>query len=49
MKAREAGAVDLELGWPSDYTDPRRELRIRVQSSQQGGFWLFIERDGKRA
>lgn len=46
MKAREAGPVDLELGWPSDYANPRRELRIRIQSSQQGGFWLFIERDG---
>jgi hypothetical protein len=27
----EQGPVDLELGWPGDYGDPRRELRIRVQ------------------
>ena len=39
------GPVDLEIGWPGDYGDPSRELRIRVQSSRNGGLWLFIERD----
>ena len=50
-RAREQGPVDLEIGWPGDYGDPRRELRIRVQSSRNGGLWLFIERDdlGTRA
>jgi photoactive yellow protein len=48
MKAQERGPVDLELGWPTDYANPRREIRIRVQSSQQGGFWVFIERDNGR-
>ena len=43
--AMEQGLVDLEIGWPGDYGDPRRELRIRVQSSRNGGLWLFIERD----
>ena len=44
-RAMDAGPVDLEIGWPGDFGDPRRELRIRVQSSQNGGLWLFIERD----
>lgn len=43
--AMKDGPVDLEIGWPGDYGDPRRELRIRVQSSRSGGLWLFIERD----
>jgi len=45
LKAREAGFVDLEFGWPNDYANPKRELRLRVQSSRQGGVWLFLERD----
>jgi photoactive yellow protein len=50
MDALESGPVDLELGWPGDYADPKRELRIRVQSSSRaGGFWLFIERDSNGA
>jgi photoactive yellow protein len=44
-RAMEAGPVNLEMGWPSDFGDPTRELRIRVQSSRSGGVWLFIERD----
>lgn len=44
-RALAMGPVDLEIGWPGDYGDPRRELRIRVQSSSNGGLWLFIERD----
>jgi photoactive yellow protein len=49
MRAHEQGPVDLEFGWPGDYGDATRELRIRVQSSRPGGFWLFIERDGENA
>lgn len=45
MRAQENPPVDLELGLPGDYSDPRRELRIRVQSASQGGVWLFVERD----
>ena len=45
MRAHEAGAIDLEFGWLGDYGDANRELRIRVQSSRRGGFWLFIQRD----
>jgi photoactive yellow protein len=45
MHAMEDGPVDLEFGWTGDYGDPKRELRIRVQSSRNGGMWMFIERD----
>jgi photoactive yellow protein len=45
MRAREEGAVDLEFGWVGDYNDPKRDMRIRVQSSRRGGVWIFIERD----
>lgn len=44
-RAMDQGPVDLEIGWPGDYGDRTRELRIRVQSSRNGGLWLFIERD----
>ena len=44
-RAMEEGPVDLEFGWIGDYTDPARELRIRVQSSRRGGIWMFVERD----
>ena len=45
MSAREAGPVDLEFGWIGGLGEHERELRIRVQSSRQGGVWVFIERD----
>ena len=44
-RAMEAGPVDLEFGWPHDFADPERQLRIRVQSSRKGGLWMFVERD----
>jgi photoactive yellow protein len=44
-RAMEQGPVDLEFGWPGDFGYPKRELRIRVQSSRSGGVWMFIERD----
>jgi len=44
-RAMEAGRVDLAFAWPGDYGDPNRALRIRVQSAQRGGLWLFIARD----
>ena len=44
-RAMAAGPVDLEFGWPGDYGDPHRALRIRVQSARAGGVWLFIQRD----
>lgn len=48
-RAMEAGPVDLEFGWPHDFANPERELRIRVQSSRSGGMWMFIERDAAPA
>ena len=49
MRAIESDAADLDLGWFGDAADPRREMRIRVQSVRQGGVWLFIARDGEAA
>lgn len=45
MQALEQGPVDLEFAWPDDLRDPTRDLRVRVQSSRAGGFWIFIERE----
>ena len=45
MGAMERGPVDLEFGWTGDLADPQRDISIRVQSSRQGGVWLFIDRD----
>ena len=44
MEAMEMGRLDLEFEWPRDFADPNRKLRIRVQSSRNGGIWLFIDR-----
>src|SRR5512146_1065547 len=40
-RAMKDGPVDLEIGWPGDFADAQRELRIRVQSARNGGIWLF--------
>lgn len=45
MTAMENGPVDLDFGWTGDLADPQRDMSIRVQSSRQGGVWLFIDRD----
>lgn len=45
MGAMEQGKVNLDFGWTGDLTDPQRDLSIRVQSSRQGGVWMFIDRD----
>ena len=44
-RAMENGRVDLEIGWHVDFSDPNRDLRIRVQSCRNGGVWIFIDRD----
>jgi photoactive yellow protein len=44
-RAMENGPVDLDFGWKGDHADPKRDLRIRVQSSRNGGVWMFIARD----
>ena len=45
VAAQETPPVNLELALPGDFGDPKRELRIRVQSARQGGVWLFVQRD----
>ncbi len=45
LRAMESGPVDIEFGWSGDFAAPRRDMRMRVQSSRQGGVWILIERD----
>lgn len=45
LAARETGKVDLELGWRGGKGASLSELRLRVQSSKDGGVWMFFERD----
>lgn len=45
VRAQEEGNVDLEFALPGDYGDPKREVRVRVQSARQGGVWMFMQRD----
>jgi photoactive yellow protein len=44
-RAMEAGPVDFEFGWVGDLADPKRDIRIRVQSSRRGGVWIMMQRD----
>lgn len=46
-RAMEQGPIDLEFGWVGDFSDPDRDLRLRVMSSNNNGIWIFIERDPK--
>jgi len=45
MRAMEAGPVDIEFVWVGDFTDAKRDMRVRVQSARQGGVWIMVERD----
>lgn len=45
VEAAEQGGVNLEFGWTGDYGNPKRDLRIRVQTASRGGVWLCIDRD----
>jgi photoactive yellow protein len=45
MRAMEVGPVDIEFVWVGDFTDPKRDMRVRVQSARQGGVWVMAERD----
>jgi len=45
MRAMEAGPVDIEFVWVGDFTEPKRDMRVRVQSARQGGVWVMVERD----
>jgi photoactive yellow protein len=39
------GPVNLEFGWTGDYHNPKRDMRVRVQSASRGGVWVCIDRD----
>ena len=43
--ALNAGRLDIEFDHIGDFTDPKRSLRIRIQSASNGGCWIFIQRD----
>jgi photoactive yellow protein len=45
MRAMEVGPVDIEFVWVGDFTDPKRDMRVRVQSARQGGVWVMVKRD----
>ena len=45
MRALEIEPVDIEFVWVGDFTDPKRDMRVRVQSARQGGVWIMVERD----
>ncbi|MFN0073589.1 MAG: hypothetical protein ACKVVP_19075 [Chloroflexota bacterium] len=42
--ARATGTLDIEFGYVGDFSDKERELRVRIQSSSTGGYWIFIQR-----
>ncbi len=45
MRAQEEGPVDFEFALAGDFGDPKREVRVRVQSAKGGGVWMFMQRD----
>lgn len=40
-RARKNGEIDIEFGYVGDFDDADKEVRIRVQSASNGGFWIF--------
>lgn len=45
-RAAAQGRLDIEFGWTGDFSDARRDLRVRVQSAVGGGCWIFMQRLG---
>jgi photoactive yellow protein len=45
-RALAAGTLDIEFNWYGDFSDPDRELRVRIQSATDGGAWIFMQREG---
>lgn len=45
-QALAAGKLDLEFGFTGDFADPDRSLRVRIQSASEGGYWIFLLREG---
>ncbi len=44
-KARAAGTLDIEFTHYGDFEDAERELTVRIQSSSEGGYWIFMRRE----
>ncbi len=43
-QARNAGTLDISFSFVGDFNDAERELTVRVQSADDGGIWIFIQR-----
>jgi photoactive yellow protein len=43
--ALDRGALDLEFTHVGDFADRDRELTVRIQSSSDGGYWVFMRRE----
>ncbi len=44
-KARAAGTLDVSFSFVGDFSDPNRDLAVRVQSAKDGGIWIAIKRE----
>jgi photoactive yellow protein len=45
-RARAAGKLDIEFSHVGDFADLDRELSVKVQSASDGGYWIFLKREG---
>ena len=43
-QARRAGTLDIAFTFVGDFSDTEREFEVRVQSSRDGGYWIFNRR-----
>lgn len=39
------GTLDLELSHIGDFEDRERELTMRIQSAEDGGYWIYMRRE----
>lgn len=44
-RAKAAGQLDIAFDYIGDFDDAAKEVRVRVQSASDGGYWIFIARD----
>ncbi len=44
-RALAAGHLDVEFGWTGDFSDAERSFRVRAQSAEDGGCWIFVQRE----
>jgi photoactive yellow protein len=42
--AKRAGTLDIGFSFVGDFADAERELEVRIQSSRDGGYWIFNRR-----